>query len=125
MQARRAKQLDNELPGDFLDCDACPPDPITRRCLGCGFVPSSEWLVGDRPFPEAGVCPGYSTRLPEVIEAARALSWQKRGGVAPLYGNVQLPGVAIEALDILEGARNEAESEHYREQARERERAKG
>jgi hypothetical protein len=120
VQARRSKQTDHDLPGDFLDCDTCT-DALTRRCFGCGWLPESEWLAGDRPFPEASVCPGYSTRLPEVIEAARALSWQKRGGLLPLYGNRRLPDVAADAMDILEGARNEAEAAHYREMRQERE----
>jgi len=53
--------------------------------------------------------------MPEVIEAARALSWQRRGGLIPLYGNRQLPSVFTEAVDILESARNEVEARTDRE----------
>lgn len=123
MQARRTKQVDDGAPGDFLDCDTCLGEyPLeTRRCFHCGWLREDEWLTGDRPFPEASVCPGYSTRLPEVAEAARALSWSKRGGLAPVYGVRKLPQVAIDAIDIIEVARSEVEAKHYRELRRERE----
>jgi len=107
------------MPGDFLDCETCT-DPHTRRCLGCGFLPSTQHLAGDRPFPEATVCPGYLVRLPEVVEAARARSWTKRGGLTPLYGSKKLPMVALDAIDILESAANEQEARSFRERQEER-----
>jgi hypothetical protein len=111
--------MDKGVPGDFLDCDTCPKPE--RRMLGCGWLRASDHLAGDRPFPEASVCPGYTTRFPEVQEAARALIWAKRGGVAPLYGSGQLPSVLIDAIDILDSARNDVEAETYREMRRDRE----
>ncbi len=72
-------------------------------------------MDGMRPFPEASVCPGYTTRLPEVIEAARALTWSKRGGLAPVYGPGRLPQVAIDAIDILESNINAVEARTFRE----------
>jgi hypothetical protein len=86
-----------------------------RSCLGCGFIAESKRTPGMRPFPEASVCPGYAARLPEVAEAARALSWSKRGGLVPLYGNRELPPVAVEAVDVLEGAANKVERDLIRE----------
>lgn len=87
--------------------------------MGCGFLPESARRPGLRPFPEATVCPGYSTRLPEVYEAARALHWAKRGGLGPVYGQGQLPQAALDAIDILDGAANELERETYRKQREE------
>ncbi len=110
--------MEKGLPDDFLDCDRCP-DTLARRALGCGWLPESERVASDRPFPEASVCPGYTTRLPEVMEAARAMSWTKRGGLVPLYGNERLPPVAIDAIDVLEGACNEAERDAMRAQREE------
>ncbi len=123
MQARRDKQADNDTPADFLDCDTCPVPE--RPALRCGWLSESRHSSGGDPYPEASVCPGYLVRLPEVIEAARALSWQKRGGLVPLYGNRALPPAATDALDVLEGARNEAEAARFREMAREREQDRG
>lgn len=77
--------------------------------MRCGFVPPEEHQTGLVAFPECEVCPGYSSRLPEVIEAARALSWSKRGGVTPLYGSRELPACAVDAIDVLEGAANKVE----------------
>lgn len=90
-----------------------------RRCYGCGFIPPDRHFVGDRPFPEASVCPGYLIRLPEVVEAARALIWAKRGGVEPLYGRGRLPPGLVDAVDILDSARNEVEARSFRERREE------
>ena len=62
-----------------------------------------------RPFPESTVCPGYSVRLPEVSEAARAFSWSKRGGLVPLYGARELPRCAVDAIDILDSSASAVE----------------
>lgn len=75
----------------------------------------SQHIAGDRPFPEATVCPGYTTRLPEVFEAARALVWTKRGGLVPLYGSTQLPPAAVNAIDFLDSRCNEVEARTMRE----------
>jgi hypothetical protein len=116
VQARRDQQIKDGIPPDFLDCDAClvTTTEQERACLGCGFLPKEGWLLGDRPFPEASVCPGYSTRIPEVYEAARALSWSKRGGLVPLYGVRKLPPAAVDAIDILEGAASKVERDILR-----------
>jgi hypothetical protein len=85
-----------------------------RSCLGCGFIAESKRTPGMRPFPEASVCPGYAARLPEVAEAARALSWSKRGGLVPLYGNRELPQCALDAVDILDAAASKVERDIIR-----------
>lgn len=121
VQTRRTKQQDSGSAADFLDCDACM-DNLTehdRRCLGCGFLPESKHHAGDRPFPEASVCPGYLVRLPEVTEAARALVWSKRGGVEPLYGRGRLPQALVDCVDVLDGARNDVEARTFRERQEE------
>lgn len=103
----------------FLDCESClvTATEETRACLHCGFLPQRQWLEGDRPYPEASVCPGYSIRLPEVLEAARALAWSKRGGLVPLYGVRRLPPAAVDAIDILDGAASKVERELMRKAA--------
>jgi hypothetical protein len=117
LQARRDKQTEDGIPPDFLDCESClvAATEQERRCLGCGLMPKHLHLPGMRPFSEASVCPGYSASMPEVYEAARAMSWSKRGGLVPLYGAVELPPVATEAIDVLEGAANTVERRILRE----------
>lgn len=61
-------------------------------------------------------------RLPEVMEAQRARSWCARGGLVPLYGSRPLPQVALDAIDILEGAVNQFEAKEWREKQDARER---
>jgi hypothetical protein len=87
----------------------------TRACLGCGFLERSKHLAGERPFPEAEVCPGYSTRLPEVLEASRALAWSNRGGIVPLYGNRELPPAFLDAVDCLGAAASKVERDIMRD----------
>jgi hypothetical protein len=117
LQARRDKQTEDGIPPDFLDCDDCLVNKTEhdRRCFGCGFMPRHRHLPGMQPFPEASVCPGYTSSMPEVLEAARAKSWTARGGLVPLYGAVELPPIATEAIDVLEGAANVVERRVLRE----------
>jgi len=61
-----------------------------RALIGCGFLPASElarpWRhrgTLELNYPEPTICPGYSTKLPEVAEIARLrLHWSK--GNVPL-----------------------------------------
>lgn len=118
LQARRDKDVTDGLPPTFLDCDTClvTATETERASLHCGYLPQAEWLDDLRPFPECATCPGYSTRLPEVAEAARALSWSKRGGLVPLYGTRELPACAVDAVDILDAAANKVERDAIRAQ---------
>lgn len=71
-----------------------------RQALGCGFEPALA-TIRARPWsppsgkhgaqrpphvkrgdPWPSVCPGYSTRLPEVVEAAQAHTHWKHGALA-------------------------------------------
>lgn len=116
LQARRDKQTQDGIPPDFLDCDTClvTATEQERACLHCGLMDPARHIGGMVPFPEAGVCPGYTTRFPEVYEAARALSWSKRGGLVPLYGVRRLPPAAVDAIDVLDGAASKVERELMR-----------
>jgi hypothetical protein len=52
-------------------------EPLMRQALGCGWLPRTT-LVRIQPFVHQGdrheytTCPGYTTKLPEVKEAAEA-----------------------------------------------------
>lgn len=88
----------------------------SRQLIGCGFEPPpprrfakhvTTWFGlgyrGDVPT----VCPGYSTKLPEVIEIARArLHWSK--GNLPVFADDPLHPVAI-GIEILESSSNECQ----------------
>jgi hypothetical protein len=58
-----------------------------RRFLKCGYVQREDWLPSDKRWGYVGgssvhepeTCPGYTTRLPAVLEVAEAWSWWERG----------------------------------------------
>jgi hypothetical protein len=53
----------------------------TRALMGCGYLPLAGKPSGRPPGYEGEltVCQGYSTKLPEVIEASYARSWWEKG----------------------------------------------
>jgi hypothetical protein len=88
-----------------------------RQFLGCGYAPPPKagtpvdpWSAprGDR----ATVCPGYTTKLPEVIEAARArFHWEK--GALGMFCEGELPTeLLMRSIEILASASNDC-SDYY------------
>ena len=84
-----------------------------RALIGCGFLPahklSRPWRhrgTFELDYPEPTVCPGYSTKLPEVVEVARTrLHWSKGNvSVDSLEENVQR---GVEILESAIGDMNE------------------
>lgn len=85
--------------------------------MGCGFeLP----IDGARPWSpvslDAGhrgeytLCPGYTTKLPEVIEVTRArLHWSK-GSLPVFCGKDEPTESLVLGIEILEGAANEVQS---------------
>ena len=86
-----------------------PPSESVRRLVqipapnGC-----KERAATDEEPAFPSVCPGYTTRLPEVIEIARArLHWSK--GAITAFCQGQPRGALLAGIEILEGASNEAQ----------------
>lgn len=128
MQARREKANDDGGHGDsFLECESCKRrmSRAERATLACGFVDSIEWVKGMRPYPDATVCPGYSTRLPEVVETSRALLWARRGELRLFFEPHQVTPLAKDCIDLLDSACNGAEREMLREQREDMRRKNG
>lgn len=101
----------------ILDCDVCrglkqshnvrPTTQIVRQSWGCGLEPRnpsvrpSPWMHPGYTDETPTTCPGYTTKLPEVIEISR-LRWGKAH---------ERPGLterAQQGVMILDGAVNEA-----------------
>ncbi len=89
-----------------------------RQTMGCAYeAPAPVGLRVDLPRPippdrdlKITTCPGYTTRLPEVIEVARArLHWSK-GGPAGIGINNWAESPLCAAIEVLEGASNEVQS---------------
>ncbi len=73
----------------------------TRQMLGCPYAPKAPALPVNcwRPAegykgPTPTVCPGYSTMLPETIEAARAWTYFEKGELTQFIGG----GIATDEL---------------------------
>ena len=110
-------------------CETCMDrNPLeTRQILGCGYEPPPDerlrsvaripTLLGSSTDPT--VCPGYSTRLPEVIEVARArLHWSK-GSLREFVGGNPTDALVM-GIEFLEGANNECEGWAMRKENREK-----
>jgi hypothetical protein len=93
---------------------------LTRQSLGCGYLPPSDGRVhlllwqppsGKRAYagPDLKTCAGYTTSLPEVLEAAFMRRFWSTGNLETAL----LGGAATEellaAILILDNACNEVE----------------
>jgi hypothetical protein len=101
------------LVGSKSKCETCMQSMTTeaRQLEGCGYEPPPEEKL--RPFvnpsvglgykgPNLTVCPGYSTSLPEVIEAARARMHWEKGGPHAIGVTDWRDDPLAEAVEILE-----------------------
>jgi hypothetical protein len=92
-------------------------DRETRQRIGCGWelvqIKPRPWTPENldsgwvAPKGYVDVCPGYTTKLPEVIEAARArLHWKEGGGLRDFCDDTPTDQLRV-CVEILEGASNE------------------
>lgn len=110
-----------DIANSYLNCDDCRLVEVERALWRCGWMPEERRMDDPgRPYPETEVCPGYSTTLPEVVEASRLLLWARRGQLEAV-AELPLPAAASLCIDILDGACNESEREGYRRMRRESE----
>lgn len=79
---------------------------LSRRG-GPGFPRPGGWPLQET---EKELCPGYLTRLPQVIETVRLLSWKKTGQLAIRLEGTEPTGLLMDSLDILEAAIGDVES---------------
>lgn len=95
----------------YYSCHPCKRRQSARERAGlwCGYLPRSQW-IGDGPrLPEGApesescpsICPGYSTTLPEVLEAARALGWRQDGLLSEFFGGEPLGARMKLYIDVL------------------------
>lgn len=59
---------------------------------------------------EFTTCPGYTTKLPEVIEIARLRVHAKEGTLSLFMHGAEPTDVAVVGIEILAGATNEAQA---------------
>lgn len=112
----------------LADCETCMLNTTKpeRQANGCGYEPPAPprvlvqvWtpptgrvgfnLGKATPTHPRGqysptTCAGYTTKLPEVLEAARASAWLKRGDLRAFVDD-ETPGEnLVDAIDIHDGA---------------------
>lgn len=85
-----------------------------RQSMACGYVPPIDgaraWTGAFEPRTEAEepkTCAGYTTRLPEVIEAARAACW--KGDLRAFCGGIDPPQGLIWGAELFDDQRNAVE----------------
>jgi hypothetical protein len=88
----------------------------TRQHLGCGWeqpigkaTPWSPANLKSEWKGEATVCAGYTTKLPEVIEIARARVHAKEFGGLRDFCDENPTDLLRHGVEILEGASNECQ----------------
>lgn len=85
--------------------------------MGCGWEPEdnrTRLVVLPAGFPEVDECPGYAIRLPEVLEASRALSWKQDGLLSEYFDGDQITPLAKDAVDIMGAEIKEVEAHAIR-----------
>lgn len=93
--------------GYLKDCSKCQRDQSLqmRQTLGCAYessvTPSFPWRHAGDDGPKLSVCPGYSTKLPEVIEAAAAYQHWEKGTLDHRFRGYELTERLMDALEIL------------------------
>ena len=97
-----------------LSCETCSVPRFARESWRCGYLPdqpSERRYTGpmgqDWPIVPT-TCPGYTTSLPQVYEAARARKWAERGMLRDLEDD-DLNPVMLAAIDILDIGISEVE----------------
>jgi hypothetical protein len=103
LQAARDEPGQHEL----LNCMTCRKnnDPNLRRAMGCGWLPPSATPAGfvwsgPGGHLDLATCPGYTTRLPDVLDVAGAYWWADRGALAERVGR-RPPAALVRGIDAL------------------------
>lgn len=94
---------------------------VLRQSNGCGYeLPAPRPDVWHPPGGELGfktdakrpltTCAGYTTKLPEVMEASRASHWLKRGDLRAFLDDEQPNEHLVDAIDIYDGAASQKDN---------------
>lgn len=113
-EALRRSPDEMALLGDCSECKRTRPR-AARVSMGCGYEPAPAsgtpvivWTHEGWKHEPATICPGYSCRLPEVLEIARArLHWDK--GQLGTFCEGQPSELIMIGIEILEGSASELE----------------
>lgn len=106
---------DRSIVEHLADCSECKKmtTQIDRQEWGCGYeqplvgLRVRPWKHGGCPGADPTACPGYTTKLPEVAEVARARMHAKNGMARDFLGGPASENV-MRGIEILEAADNDA-----------------
>lgn len=102
----------------YTDCEACMNvrPAYVRQTMRCGYEPaladarlsSTWWPSGFSGFPQedgtpgvASTCPGYTTKLPEVVEASRLHWWWGKGQLRDRVEDGVVNDRVIQVVEII------------------------
>lgn len=113
-QAARSK---GDAVSIYTNCEECMQvrPAAVRQTMRCGFEPalddlhltSTWWPDGFSGFPTdsgpglASTCPGYTTKLPEVVEASRLHWWWSKGQLRDRVEGGVVNDRVIEVVEII------------------------
>lgn len=76
-----------------------------RAALGCAYLPRAKrafpWRHQGDEGPPFTVCAGYTTKLPEVVEAAGAFQHWEKGTIEHRFRGYEITETLMDALEIL------------------------
>lgn len=107
---------------DLLTCDKCMQfnSEQIRRVMRCGFIPEGDHVKGMFWQPEGHdltVCAGYTTSLPEVVDAIANYDHYETGNLHYACGGDPQP-VLLQAVALLRGSVRSKDAYRMREQAK-------
>lgn len=93
----------------LLDCATCQENNshALRRDMGCGWIteenasPASVWQHPGDESPRPDTCSGYTTELPDVIDAASCFLWFEKNQLAIATGTEDPPAALVSGIEIL------------------------
>lgn len=101
-------------------CSACMQtfSSSKRQALGCAYERAVPWATPWTPVAMNAsyrgtmptVCPGYTTNLPEVVEAVRARVHWSKGSLTTFTKGEPPSDALIYAIEIVEGGFNEVQA---------------
>jgi hypothetical protein len=115
---QEATRRDRDTVARYSDCESCMQKTplITRQALGCGYAPRTGLArIWDNPARDPNndrkltTCPGYTTKLPEVLETSYArLHW--KNSQLETWARGEVVDHQLDAITILEAASQAVES---------------
>lgn len=112
---REATRRNPNAVGHLSDCARCMssiPRPA-RQAMACAWeepiADAQAWEPEGYTGPSPKTCPGYTTKLPEVIEVAEARFYLHHGSLSLLVGGELSDGLR-DGIAILESAEAEVAS---------------